>query len=77
MELVIATLCDEDVSEQVDDAVLEYIEDNGLMDAVVSYATKWMRGWYDDSSGDAVWSAVDAALRKCIGDGKMEELRGE
>lgn len=72
-EYVVGTFEPCDVEERVEPAVLEYIEDNGLMDEIVLNAVDWLRGWYDDF-GDKEYDAIRESLVKFVGREKLEEL---
>jgi len=74
-DTVVATFEEYDVEWRVDcDKVLEYIKENDLMDLVVAVGVDYMRDWYDNASGDAVWEATRYALRRVVGSKRIDEL---
>jgi len=69
---VIATFEECDVSERLRgescyEELFAYIKDNGLLDEVIMYAVDYMRDWFDWNSGDAMWDAIELAVRKVTG----------
>lgn len=73
-EYVVGTFEPYDVEERVEPEVLAYIEENGLMGAIVMRAVKYLRDAYDWDFGDTVCECLRSALLEEIGKEKMEEL---
>ena len=73
-EYVVGTFEPCDVEERVEPAVLDYIDDNGLMDEIVLRAVKYLRDAYDWDFGDEVCECLRSALLEEIGREKLEEL---
>lgn len=65
-----------DVTERVDQAVADYIEEHGLMDAIIDDAVDWLRDYFDLDT-DPVWEAIEDALARNIGKEKLDELEEE
>lgn len=73
-EYVVGTFEPCDVEERVEAAVLEHIEDNGLMDGIVLRTVELLRDAYDWDFGDTVCECLRSALFEEIGKEKLEEL---
>lgn len=73
-EYVVGTFEPVDVEERVEPRVYEYIEDNGLMDEIVTRTVKRLRDAYDWDFGDTVCECLRSALLEEIGKEKLEEL---
>ena len=76
-EYVVGTFEPIDVEARLGDeyrGVLDYIEDNDLMDIVVLSTVSMMRDWYDEVYGDAASEFLREALRRHVGEEKLEEL---
>lgn len=47
--------------------LLAHIKEHDLMDAIIEYAVEDMRDWVDWNAGDAMWDALELAVRKVTG----------
>ncbi len=67
--------CEEcDVTERIEGAMAEYLEDNGLTEQVAAYAAEWLRDYYDDNT-DPYYEAIEYAIEFVLGKAKADELR--
>lgn len=73
-EYVVGTFEPCDVEDRLEQEVFEYLEANELLDIVVLSTVSMMRDWYDDASGDAMEECLREALRRHVGEEKLEEL---
>ena len=73
-EYVVGTFEPCDVEDRLEPNVVAYIKDNGLMDIVVLSTVSMMRDWYDDNYGDPASEFLREALRRHVGEEKLEEL---
>lgn len=69
---VFGTFEDCDVEDRLGDdeayeGLLAYIKEHGLMDEIIMYAVDEMREWVYWAAGDAMWDALDIAVRKVTG----------
>jgi len=64
-ELCVLSVCDEDIAEYMGDEVLKALEDEGLVDAVLTRARKFMwncidcSDWFSDCIADAVREQIN------------------
>ena len=73
-EYVVGTFEPCDVEGRLEPNVVAYLKDNGLMDIVVLSTVSMMRDWYDDNYGDAASEFLREALKRHVGEEKLEEL---
>ena len=73
-EYVVGTFEPCDVEDRLEPNVVAYLEDNDLMDIIVLSTVSMMRDWYDDNYGDAASEFLLEALRRHVGEKKLEEF---
>ena len=73
-EYVVGTFEPCDVEYRLEPKTVAYLKDNGLMDIVVLSTVSMMRDWYDDNYGDAASEFLREALKRHVGEEKLEEL---
>jgi len=78
LDYTIATFENEDIEYRLEadyQPILDYLRENDLMDDVVLEAVDWLRAWYDDVAGDAVYDALWDSLKRVLGKEKLRELQ--
>lgn len=73
-EYVVGTFEPCDVEYRLEPKVVAYLKDNDLIDIVVLSTVSMMRDWYDDNYGDAASEFLREALKRHVGEEKLEEL---
>lgn len=70
---VVLTFEDCDLTERVEEPVVEYLVENDLLDDAVADAAEWLRDYYDIDT-DPFYDAIRHALGNVIGKEKLAEL---